>query len=163
MIDVEKITNAVIESCEEIFSLMLPMTLNPDTMNQRPLPFEIDTPGICDDVVASIGITGQYNGTISLYLPITMALSMAGWLLEQEYTELNPEVHEAVGEIINMIAGGLKNRMSTEETDVFDMSIPIVISGQRKNIFHGPNKQKIAIPIDTDKGLFLVSLILNEE
>ena len=149
----------VVESCEEIFSLMLPMQMNPDTMNQRPLPFDIKAPGLSDDVVASIGVTGVYNGTISLFLPLDMALNMAGWLLEDTYTELNQEVYESVGEIINLIAGGLKNRLSTPEQEIFELSIPIVISGAGKHIFHGSDKEIIAIPIDTDKGLFLVSVV----
>ncbi|MGE3727227.1 MAG: chemotaxis protein CheX [Candidatus Sericytochromatia bacterium] len=161
MISHEQFIDAIVAACSEIFEMMLPMTMS-DKMSQRPLPFEYQLKDIQDDMIASIGLTGEYNGTISLYLPLPLALDMAGWLMEASYTELCSEVYEAVGEIINMIAGGLKNRLSSNEHDIFDVSIPIMISGKDKQVYHGKNKEYILVPIDTDKGLFFISLVLDK-
>ncbi|PIQ24474.1 hypothetical protein COW36_24805 [bacterium (Candidatus Blackallbacteria) CG17_big_fil_post_rev_8_21_14_2_50_48_46] len=156
----EQFTDAIIQSCAEIFEMMLPLSMT-EKMQQRPLPFDLKTLEFGDDMIASIGLTGEYNGTISLYLSTQMALDMAGWLMEDQYSEMCAEVYESVGEIINMIAGGLKNRMSTDDHDIFDVSIPIMISGKDKQVFHGKNKEHIGVPIDTDKGLFFIALVLD--
>lgn len=160
MIDFEQFSDAIINSCDEIISMLMPISLT-DNMKVRPLPFTLDHTDIQDDIVASIGLTGAYNGSISLYLPMQMALQMSGWLMEETYTEANSEVYESVGEIINMIAGGIKNRLSSDQLEIFDLSIPIVISGTDKHIFHGKNMDFLLVPIETSGGIFFISLVLD--
>lgn len=160
MIKREQFIDAVIAACNEIFAMMMPISMT-DKMQQRPLPFESSPEKITGDVIANLGLTGQHSGNISLYLNETMALKMAGWLMQEDYHELNSEVFESVGEVVNLIAGGLKNRLSSEEEDIFDMSIPLVISGRDKQIFHGTDKEYIVVPIETDQGLFFVTLVLD--
>ena len=65
MINQEHLIDGIIDSCVEIFEMMLPMTLT-EKMSQRPLPFELMAPNPNDDIVASIGLTGENSGTISL-------------------------------------------------------------------------------------------------
>lgn len=161
MIGFELFLDAIISTCNEIIEMLMPISLS-ERMSQRPLPFSFELKDIQDDIVASIGLTGEYNGTLSLYLPMQLGLKMAGWLMEEEYAEPNSDVYESVGEIINMIAGGLKNRLSPEDRDIFDLSIPIVISGTDKHIFHGKNMDILLVPIETDQGLFFVSLVLDK-
>ena len=160
MMNKEQLIDGIIDACVEIFEMMLPMSLT-EKMSQRPLPFELLAPNPNDDIVASIGLTGENSGTISLSVEPGLALKMAGWMMECEYSELNSEVFEAVGEIINMIAGGLKNRLSSNETEFFNMSIPIVISGKDKHIFHGRDKECVVVPIETNHGLLYVTLVLD--
>lgn len=160
MIKKEQFIEAILDSCAEIFEMMLPLTLT-ERMQQRPLPFTFEPENIYGEIIANLGLTGKYSGNISLYLPEQLALNMAGWLLQDAYTEINSDVLESVGEVINLIAGGLKNRLSSEEEDIFDMSIPLVISGRDKMLFHGSDKEYIPVPVETDKGLFFVTLVLD--
>lgn len=156
----EQFTDAIISSCQEIIEMMMPLSLT-EEMHKRPLPLSTSISDIQDDVVASIGLTGEHSGTISLYLSLQMALQMAGWLMEETYTKVDNEVCESIGEIINMIAGGLKNRLSSAEFEIFEISIPIVISGNDKQIFHGKNVDYLWVPIETDQGRFDISLVLH--
>ena len=161
MINFDQFSDAIVNSCEEIINMLMPISLTAK-MKERPLPFQLSHADIQDDIVASIGLTGAYNGSISLYLPLQMALNMAGWLMEETYAKANSEVYESVGEIINMIAGGIKNRLSSEQLEIFDLSIPIVISGTDKHIFHGKNMDFLLVPIETDQGFFFISLVLDK-
>lgn len=158
MIAREQFVDAVIAACEEIFELMLPLQLSP-AMRQRPLPFAAE-PADCD-ILATLGLTGHCSGNISLYLSEPLAIKLAGWLMHEDYHKLSAEVFESIGELINLIAGGLKNRLSSEEQDLFDLSIPLVISGKDKQVFHGTDKECIPVPVDTDQGLFYVILVLD--
>lgn len=162
MITEAHIVDAVIASCAEIIEMMLPMALS-DKMQQRPLPLSHNLKDYNDEIIVSIGLTGDYSGTMSLYLSLELSLKMASWMMEEDYQEFNSEVSESVGEVLNMISGGVKNRLSTEEHDVFDISLPITISGRDKHIFHGKDKTPVIIPIDTDKGAFVVSLVLEKK
>lgn len=159
MVVIESIVDAIVAACDEIFGMVLDYPLT-SKMKERPLPFDLESPTI-DDVIASIGITGTYSGTLALYISEEMALDMAGILMEEQYTELNSEVHEAIGEVVNMIAGGIKNRLSSDVEDIFEISLPIVVSGREKRVFHGKNVEQIVTPVETEKGLLFVSLILD--
>lgn len=162
MIETRQLTDSIISSCAEIIEMMLPMALS-DKMSQRPLPLGTDLKDYNDEIIVSIGLTGDYSGTMSLYLSLELALKMASWMMEEDYQELNSEVCESVGEVLNMIAGGVKNRLSTDEYDVFDISLPITISGRDKHLFHGKDKTPLVVPIDTDKGIFAVTLVLEQK
>ena len=161
MLDSAPLIKGTIAACSEIFDMMLPLKMT-ERMFDYPLSQEIFDHAISDDVVASIGLTGQFSGTVSLYVSLPMALSLAGWMMEQTYEQLNSEVYESLGEMINMIAGGLKNRLSSPDQEAFNLSIPIVISGKDKIVFHGSNKHQIVIPIETDRGLMTVHLVLEQ-
>lgn len=159
MITREQFIDAVIATCGEIFEMMLPVHLTP-SMAERPLPFDFHTT-IKTDIIAILGLTGNYSGLMQLSLPFDLALKMAGWLMQETYHEESPEVFESIGELLNLIAGGLKNRLSTQDADIFELSIPLVISGQDKNVYHGTDKEYIFIPIETDQGLFFITLVLD--
>lgn len=161
MLDPAPLIKGTIASCSEIFDMMLPLKLT-ERMFDYPLSQEIFDHAISDDVVASIGLTGELSGTVSLYVSIPMALNVAGWMMDQKYEELNSEVYESLGEMINMIAGGLKNRLSSADQEAFHLSIPIVISGKDKIVFHGSNKHQIVIPLETDMGIMTVHLVLEQ-
>ena len=161
MLDSAPLIKGVIAACSEIFDMMLPLKMT-ERMFNYPLAQEIFELVISDDVIASIGVTGQLSGTVSLYVSLPMALSLAGWMMEQTYEELNSEVCESLGEMINMITGGLKNRLSSPDQEAFSLSIPIVIAGKDKIIFHGSNKHQIVIPLETDQGLMTVHLVLKQ-
>ena len=127
----EQFIEGIIQSCQEIFEVMLPLKLSAN-MLKRPLPFNYSVAEVNEDIFASIGLTGANSGTISMYISEQMALHLASLLMEENYQEFNHEVYESIGEMINMIAGGLKNRLSTEEQDLYDLSSPIIISGKNK-------------------------------
>lgn len=160
MIKSELFVEGIVQSCKEIFEMMLPLRLT-EKMFIKPLPFNILLESINEDVFASIGLTGANSGTISLCLSRKLALDIAGWLMDDKYTEYNFEVYESVGEILNMIAGGLKNRLSTDEQDLYDLSSPIVISGKDKNIYHSKKHEHIVTPVETDQGIFYIILALD--
>lgn len=152
----------VIDACVEIFEMMLPLKLS-EKMQERPLPFPMNFAALEYDVIASLGLTGTFSGMISLHLSQELGLKLAGWMMDESYSEFSDEVYESIGEMVNMIAGGLKNRLSSDETEIFDLSLPIVISGRDKRVFLGSGKEYIVVPVDTDQGLFYVTLVLEQK
>ena len=121
MVSADLILDSIIDSCAEIMEMMLPMTLTP-RMSERPFPLQMQQDELNDEIIVSIGLTGDYSGAMSMYLSEELAFNMAGWMMEEEYNELNSEVCECIGEVINMIAGGLKNRLSTDEYEILNLA-----------------------------------------
>lgn len=61
------------------------------------------------DVSAVIGIVGDVVGYVSVSLPENLAMKIASIFLMEEKEEVDTDVGDAIGELINMIAGSTKN------------------------------------------------------
>jgi chemotaxis protein CheX len=74
-----------------------------------------------------IGLSGRAHGVVVLSLNREAAISAAAALLGERPSEVNAEVKDAVGELVNIIAGGAKAQLAELEMSV---TIPTVITGK---------------------------------
>jgi chemotaxis protein CheX len=74
-------------------------------------------------------------------------------------TELNHEVADAVGELVNMISGQARRELEVLGR-LFHAAIPTVISGQGHCVTHYTDGPKIAIPFTTEGGSFIIEVCL---
>ena len=111
------------------------------------------------DVTGIVGITGDTNGTISVTFEEKVILQIVSKMLMEEINELNTEVHDAVGELTNMISGQARKKLS-EIDKVFKAATPSVISGKKHKIVHYNEGPMIAIPFTTDYGSFTIEVCL---
>ncbi|OHB68693.1 MAG: hypothetical protein A2W17_11335 [Planctomycetes bacterium RBG_16_41_13] len=89
----------------------------------------VDETKIKSDVVCMISFTGEYHGIVSLFCSKELALQIASNMLMEEQTTLSTEVKDAVGEVLNMIAGGVKTKIAEKYGEMY-LSIPLVIAGE---------------------------------
>jgi chemotaxis protein CheX len=89
----------------------------------------VDETKIKSDVVCMISFTGRYHGIVSLFCTKELALQVASNMLMEEQTTLSTEVKDAVGEVLNMIAGGVKTKIAEKYGEMY-LSIPLVIVGE---------------------------------
>lgn len=82
------------------------------------------------DVIASIGVTGFFSGAISVFMDKPLAQQVAAGLLGLDAADAVPEqdVIDAIGELVNMIGGNVKNELFTK-MPLFDISVPSVYVG----------------------------------
>lgn len=111
------------------------------------------------DVSGVIGITGDRNGTIAVTFDQGSILKIVSNMFGEEMTELNHEVADAVGELLNMISGQARRELETAGR-LFHAAIPTVISGQGHSVTHYTDGPKIAIPFSTDGGVFTIEVCL---
>lgn len=77
-------------------------------------------------VTACVAITGGWNGTVEIVLPLPAAVRAAMDMFAMDESELDDElVHDAVGELANIAAGNIKG-MITEPTK---LGLPAVVRG----------------------------------
>lgn len=111
------------------------------------------------DVTGVIGITGDSNGTIAVTFDQASILKIVSNMFGEEMTELNHEVADAVGELVNMISGQARRELE-DVGRFFHAAIPTVISGKSHCVTHYTDGPKIAIPFTTDDGSFTIEVCL---
>lgn len=115
-----------------------------------------------DCITAMVGFAGSYNGLVSLHAPQQLALAFTSGMLGMEVTALNDDVHDALGEITNMIAGSFKQHISRGGADI-KLSTPSIVSGDDYFVNSGSNLDTLTLRFATDEEWFIVSIALGKE
>ena len=116
------------------------------------------------DISGIIGLSGKAAGTIVLCMERELARLTTQSLLDTEIrsAQITEDVIDAVGELVNIIAGGAKAQLAQYEMSV---SLPTVITGKGHCIDFPRNTKPICIPfacqagyLDVEVGLFEVEV-----
>jgi chemotaxis protein CheX len=99
------------------------------------------------DISAVIGLTGEARGAVVISMKTSLAARLTGILTGVTHTELDDEVVDAIGEIVNIIAGNVKKNL--EESFRLVISLPTIIQG-KKHVIRWPSGQAriICIPFN---------------
>jgi chemotaxis protein CheX len=90
------------------------------------------------DISSVIGLSGSVRGAVIISMKADLALKLADSIVGTTHTEIDADVTDCVGEIVNIIAGNIKPKVPNGDKIV--ISIPTVIKG-KKISFVWPSKQ----------------------
>lgn len=140
-------------SVGEVFEtmLMLPVTVEAP-LRQRLETFE-------DSVSGMIGLSGERRGMLAVHAPSPVARELTAALLGEEVAEVNEDVKDAIGELVNMIAGGVKTYFLAQGAS-YDLSVPTVCAGQSYHVNLLSRTEGLVLPFQCDAGRFLVEFKL---
>jgi chemotaxis protein CheX len=144
----------IIETTEEIFSTMIFM----DVTSEAPLEQGKEALGC--HVSAMIGLSGGFSAMLGVHCPETVGLAISGAMLGMEIDEIDADVKDALGEIANMTAGGLKERFAAENIDL-ELAIPTAISGKSYTIASSTRSNRLIIPFRIEQGQFFIEMKYN--
>jgi len=144
----------ITETTEEIFNTMIFMELAAGT------PLENTKEAIGCHVSAMIGLTGDFSAMLGIHCPEAAGLAIAGEMLGMEIGEIDADVKDALGEIANMLAGGLKEKFAAENV-ALELAIPTAISGKSYTISAPTGSNRIVIPFQIEKGAFYIEIKYN--
>ena len=144
----------IVETTEEIFSTMIFMDVSADA------PLNQGKQDLGCHVAAMIGLTGGFSAMLGIHCPETVGLAISGAMLGMEIEEIDADVKDALGEIANMVAGGLKERFATENIDL-ELAIPTAISGKSYTIASPTKSNRIIIPFSIEQGPFFIEMKYN--
>jgi chemotaxis protein CheX len=82
-----------------------------------------------DGVLALVGLAGAWAGSGTFSCSADMACKLSGQLLMSEYSAVDEDVLDAIGEIANMVIGNVKTGLE-ENLGPMGLSIPTVIYGR---------------------------------
>jgi len=106
------------------------------------------------DISGTIGLSGKINGTGAISLPGPLALKCINDMVGSEVATsiYDEEVHDGVGELINMIAGNAKTVLSPTEYAI-DFTLPTIISGRGHELYHKKGTTNLSMVFETGDGL----------
>ena len=96
------------------------------------------TLGFDQDISAIIGLSGDIRGAVVISIKKKFAIKIADTLVGIPHNEMDDDVTDAIGEIVNIIAGNIKNEVPGGEKIV--ISLPTVVKGGEHS-FAWPGKQ----------------------
>ena len=106
-----------------------------------------------------VGLAGTHKGVLAVHIPHKVAMAITSSFLMMDVDEINEDVHDAVGEIANMIGGNVKTILSEKGGDI-DLSLPSTITGSQYSFQSEKEVDKVIIDFDTGNGHFLVEMDL---
>mgnify|MGYP000844814537 CR=1 FL=1 len=141
---------AVLESTQSLFTTMLSSSVTFGT----PKPTDQLTK---HDVSGIIGLTGEVVGSVVLCLPESTAIALTSKLAGTTLTMKSPDFADAVGELINMVAGGAKSRFNCANVSI---SCPTVVVANDHQVQNLSGTVCITIPCHCAEGEFAVNLAI---
>ncbi len=142
-----------IASIQNVFSTMLQ------------LPVSIDEPRLKQDnratydVSAIIGMSGDVTGNVVLSFPADTAQRLVALFIGEDISTDNPDFADAIGELVNMVAGNAKADFSGKAVSI---SCPSVIIGQHHAVSSGSDTPCVIIPCQTDCGELAIEIAIRE-
>lgn len=107
-------------------------------------------------VTGIIGMgSAEYKGCMIVSFDETSILAIVSRMLMENFTQLNDEVVDAVGELTNMIVGNAKREFEKQGI-IFDMASPVVLTGSGVALHQLGGAPTIVIPFKTPEGVFTV-------
>ncbi|MBU1862716.1 MAG: chemotaxis protein CheX [Candidatus Omnitrophica bacterium] len=135
------IIDVVKKTTSNLFSTMLKMEITADDAleGQNTLPLQAH-------VTAVIGCAGNYRGGMAIYLPKDLALESVAAMLDIDVEKITIDqmtlnVKDAIGEIINIIAGGVKAELYKAGV-TFKLSLPTVIVGEKFRVYVDSSQER---------------------
>ena len=93
------------------------------------------------DISGIIGLSGEASGAVAISLKGITACRVTKTLTGQEHDTVDSDVTDAVGEIINIIAGNVKKEF--EEELKIKISLPSIVRGKAHTIVWPSEKTRI--------------------
>ena len=101
-------------------------------------------------VTGLIGLSGKCTGFISVTMPERVATLAVSGLLLEEHKVIDAQVVDGIGEITNVIAGGLKTKLYNTPWTVNNITVPSVILGSHYNISYARGIEYCSVTFEVD-------------
>jgi chemotaxis protein CheX len=151
---VEQYIKPFVNVCLNVFKDFIGYTITPDRA------FFIDKNTTHDwDISGIIGLTGEARGAVVISMKTGLALKITSRLTGKEHTTPDDETIDAIGEIVNIIAGNAKREL--EESFRLIISLPTIVTG-KNHLIKWPVSQVriICIPFSVEDDTFCLSVAI---
>lgn len=109
------------------------------------------------DISAIISFTGDFEGSVVLSFPEACAFRVVSLFTGTEVTKADHDLADAVGELVNMIAGGAKAQFEGKKVDI---SCPNVVIGQNHVVQGGKDNVCVILPCSCECGDFNIEVAM---
>ena len=144
--------NLFIESVQNLFLSMLRCQANPGEVG---IADGVGNPG---DITALIGLSGPVRGNVALTFPVKTVLAIVNRMLGSKARVVDDIVADGVAELVNMVAGGAKKKLSSADGPPVDLGLPTVLSGNGYVVQHPSRSRWFEVPFTSDLGSFTLQV-----
>ena len=133
----EKLFRAISTSVEDALT-MGGMTASCVGTSSVPVPGKGTITGL-------IGVHGNASGFVTVNAAETLAIKIVGGLLQDNFSALSAQIIDGFGELTNLIAGGVKARLSKSEFQFSKITVPSIIIGESYEIAYAKGLEFICM------------------
>lgn len=141
----------LVDATLEVFASMIFIEIEPQAATDESVA------ALSPNLSSLIGLAGDLKGILAIHCPENAALEITSAMLGMEVTELGEDAKDAIGEIANMIAGGLKVSLAEEEKKI-ELAIPTTVIGRSIRASGLSGAKRIMIPFTCPSGRFGIEL-----
>ncbi|MBV5316612.1 MAG: chemotaxis protein CheX [Desulfobulbaceae bacterium] len=142
--------NVLIQATLEVFAAMIFIEITPEKPLEAGAAMEYN-------LTSLIGLAGDFKGILAIQCPAEVAMGITGAMLGMEVTELGVDAQDAIGEIANMVAGGLKEALTSSGKKT-ELAIPTTVIGTSIRTSGLSGSSRVMIPFSSPLGQFGVEL-----
>lgn len=143
--------NPFIISTKKVLSTMAFMESKPGKPYLKP---ENDAKAL-GDISAVIELSGESKGSIGISFTKDCILQVASQMFGQDFTQIDEEIRDMVGEIVNMVSGEARRELAKLGFH-FSAGIPVTSLGPGHDIKHFVQARVILIPFETKSGEYFI-------
>lgn len=118
-------------------------------------------PGAQYEVSGIIGVTGDCTGIVVLTFSKNVAAKMVSQMIGEEICECDEDACDAIGEMVNIIAGNANRELENLGLGKLNVSVPTVLIGSELKVKNPKNVPFVCIGFDTDLGSFAINVSLS--
>jgi len=141
----------LIDATLEVFASMIFIDITPEAPTEEPISI------LAPNLSSLIGLAGDLKGILAIHCPAEVAMGVTTAMLGMEVTELGEDVKDAIGEIANMVAGGLKEALAPDGKKI-ELAIPTTVIGKAIRTSGLSGATRILIPFSSPIGRFGLEL-----
>lgn len=143
----------IIDATQEVFDtmLMLPITSGM-ALADKVYKFNASVSGM-------LGFSGDIQGMLTIHCPQNVAFMITEQLLGMSVDSVDEDVKDTIGEMANMVLGGIKDTFLNQGIDI-SLAIPTVMAGRSYQVKGVDYASWTTVPFYLDDGEFLVELKL---
>ncbi len=149
--------NLFIESVQNLFLSMLGCKANPGKAGIA------DGVGNSEGITALIGLSGPIRGNVALTFPEKTVLNVINRMLGSKMRVVDELVTDSVAELVNIVAGGAKKKLSSADGPPVDLGLPTVLSGNGYVVQYPSKSIWFEVPFTSDLGSFTLQVTFESQ
>ncbi len=110
------------------------------------------------EIMALIGFSGSVRGTVALAMPRATSAAMVQRLLDTCTMPSEEVLSDTIAELVNIVAGQAKTKLSLKTKQPLDLSLPVVLNGQGYDVYSPSGAVWLEIPFESELGPVTVRL-----
>lgn len=146
--------NPFVSAVVHLFKTMMKENVTPGAPKLK------SSPSMSYDVSGIIGLSGEAQGTIAISFPKIMALKVVSKMLGTDIKIIGPEVSDAIGEIVNIVAGNAKQELTQFKLSI---SLPNIVMGKDHVLAGQSGVPTIIVPFTCSLGEFAMEISLKSK